>query len=252
MQVYVINLERNPERLEFIGQRLESINIDFNRIDAVDGYALDKKYIEEFRETSKRPTGWKEGQIGCFLSHRKVWQVIVDGEAEYGVILEDDLHISSALKGIISNLNWIPKDADVIRLESTTNWVKLTKLGHVNNRDICLVNNDTWGAGAYVLSKKTARFLLEQDPAIWLPADTYIFAKSLSDTARALKIYQLNPVLVCQDKYAEGVVDSNQIRLFDSEIEVGHSGVSSIFDFKKTLKIFVAPLLGYTKTQFKD
>jgi GR25 family glycosyltransferase involved in LPS biosynthesis len=70
-QVYVINLERNPERLEFIGQRLESLKIDFVRVDAVDGYALDKEYIEEFRESSKRPTGWKEGQIGCFCHTEK-------------------------------------------------------------------------------------------------------------------------------------------------------------------------------------
>ncbi len=168
-----------------------------------------------------------------FLSHRKVWQEIVDGEAKYGIVLEDDLHISAALKSVISDLSWIPKDADIVRLESTTNWVKLTKLGQVNNREICLVNNDTWGAGAYVLSKKTARFLLEQSPALWLPADTYIFAKSLSNTARALKIYQLNPVLVCQDKYAEGVVDSNQLTKFDSEIEVDQSDISSTFDFKK-------------------
>ncbi len=252
MQVYVINLERNPERLEFIGQRLESLEINFVRVDAIDGYALDKEYIEKFRENSKRPTGWKEGQIGCFLSHRKAWQAIIDGEAEYGVVLEDDLHIAASLKSLISDLSWIPKDADIIRLESTTNWVKLTKLGQVHNREICLVNNDTWGAGAYILSKKIAQFLLEQDPALWLPADTYIFAKSLSNTAKALKIYQLNPVLVCQDKYAEGVVDSNQLTKFDSEIEVDQSDVSSKFALKTKLKNFIAPYLGYSKTRFKD
>lgn len=40
MNVYVINLERSPERLEFIRQRLKSLKIDFKRIDAIDGYTL--------------------------------------------------------------------------------------------------------------------------------------------------------------------------------------------------------------------
>ncbi len=252
MNVYVINLERNPDRLDFISKRLESLGIDFQRVDAVDGYALSDNFIEEFRQNSKRPTGWKEGQIGCFLSHRKAWQQIVDGKEEYGIVFEDDLHIADSLKSVISNLNWIPEDADVVRLENTINWVKLKKVGTVDNRDVSLVKNDSWCAGAYIIPKATAVFLLAQDPKIWLPADTYIFAKSLSEVARNLHIYQVNPVLTCQDKYSEGVVDSNQLTKFDSEIEVDQLEPSSRIDLKVRMKSFVAPLLGYIKTSFKD
>lgn len=252
MQVYVINLERNPERLEFISQRLESLKIDFVRVDAVDGYALDKEYVKEFRENSKRPTGWKEGQIGCFLSHRKVWEKISRGDDEYGIVFEDDLHIADSLKSVISNLNWIPEDADVVRLENTTNWVKLKKTGNVDNRDVCLVKNDSWCAGSYIVSKAAAAFLIDQDPKLWLPADTYVFAKSLSQVASNLHIYQVNPVLTCQDKYSEGAVDSSELMDFDSEIEVNQSNIPVRPTIKERIKQLIAPYLGYSRTKFRN
>ncbi|MEA1988679.1 MAG: glycosyltransferase family 25 protein [Pseudomonadota bacterium] len=252
MNVFVINLERNPDRLDFISKRLESLGIDFQRVDAIDGYALSDNFIEEFRQNSKRPTGWKEGQIGCFLSHRKAWQQIVDGKEEYGIVFEDDLHIAESLKSVIFNLNWIPEDADVVRLENTTNWVKLKKVGTVNNRDLSLVKNDSWCAGAYIMPKATAVFLLAQDPKLWLPADTYVFAKSLSEVARNLHIYQVNPVLTCQDKYSEGVVDSSELMKFDSEIEVDQSNSLARPAFKESIKQFIASYLGYSRTTFRD
>lgn len=252
MQVYVINLERNPERFVFISKRLEELKINFNRIDAVDGHALSEQFIEEFRENSKRSKGWLKGQVGCFLSHRIAWQKIVDNDSEYGLVLEDDLHISSHLKSFIYDFKWIPKEADIVRIESTTNWVKLTNKARVNDRELSLIYNDSWGAGAYIISKEAAASLLRQAPKIWLPADTYIFVKSMSRVASGLKIYQLTPALVCQDKYAEGVVETDQLKKFDSEIELDHSGEPISLGLQNKLKRFLAPLLGYTKTQFKD
>ncbi|WP_157760439.1 glycosyltransferase family 25 protein [Thiomicrorhabdus arctica] len=248
----MINLERNPERLAFISHRLQSLGIDFERINAVDGYSFSEEYLDEFRQNSLRPTGWIEGQIGCFLSHRKAWQQIMDGDEEYGVIFEDDLHIADSLGKVISDMTWIPAEADVVRLENTTNWVKLKKVGEVDQRDVCVVENDSWCAGAYILSKKTAAFLVNQEPKLWLPADTYLFAKSLSEVANALNIFQINPVLTCQDKYSEGVIDSNELMNFDSEIEVDQLNAPPKPTLIESIKQTIAPSLGYSRTVFKN
>ncbi|AXT35512.1 glycosyl transferase family 25 [Phaeobacter sp. LSS9] len=37
------------------------------------------------------PFALRAGEIGCFLSHRKCWQKIVDSTDEFGLIVEDDL-----------------------------------------------------------------------------------------------------------------------------------------------------------------
>lgn len=252
MQVYVINLERNPERLEFIAQRLESLKIDFVRVDAVDGYALDKEYVKEFREQSKRPTGWKEGQIGCFLSHRKVWELISAGDEDCGIVFEDDLHIADSIKKVISDLGWMPGDADVVRLENTTNWVKITNVGKVQQRDICLLGSDSWCTGAYVITKQAANYLINQDRSLWLPSDTYMFSKSLSQVARQLNIYQFNPSLVCQDKFSESVDGESQRKNFGSEIEGNSADTHLKVTFKQQIKNFVAPFLGYKRIRFED
>ncbi len=252
MDVYVINMDRNPERLDFMTERLNSLGIEFKRVEAVDGSALSEEYIDEFREESKRPTGWKLGQIGCFLSHREVWKQIVASDKEYAVVFEDDLHIADSIKNIFSDLSWIPRDADVVRLENTTNWVRMKKVGKVQQRDLCLLNSDSWCTGAYIVSQKAADFLIKQDRSLWLPSDTYMFSKSLSKVARELKTYQLNPGLVCQDKYSENVGGGNQRKEFDSEIEGSKSATDLKVSFKQQLKNFVAPFLGYKRTTFKD
>lgn len=252
MSVYVINLERNPDRLDFISKRLKKIEINFKRVDAVDGNALSEDFIESFREQSKRPTGWKLGQIGCFLSHRKVWETIVEDDEKYAVVLEDDLHISDSISSMLVDLNWIPEDADVIRLENTTNWVKLEKVGEVHERDICSLGSDSWCTGAYIISRNAAKFLLEQDQSLWLPSDTYMFSKTLSKVARELTVYQINPSLVCQDKYKESVDGVDECMNFGSEIE-GASDVDGVqINFKQRVKNFLAPFLGYKRSTFKE
>jgi glycosyl transferase, family 25 len=40
MQVYVINLDRRPDRLAEISQRLDALGLTFTRVPAVDGLTL--------------------------------------------------------------------------------------------------------------------------------------------------------------------------------------------------------------------
>lgn len=162
------------------------------------------------------------------------------------------MHIADSLRNVISDLTWIPREADVVRLENTTNWVKLKKVGEVDNREVCLVKNDSWCAGAYIISKQTAAFLINQDPKLWLPADTYMFAKSLSKVASSFNFFQTNPVLALQDNPSEGVIDSNELMSFDSEIEVDQLKASLKPTLKESIKQLIAPYLGYSRTIFKD
>lgn len=43
------------------------------------------------------PFSLSPGEVGCFLSHRRCWQKIVDDGLDYGLIVEDDLSIDPAL-----------------------------------------------------------------------------------------------------------------------------------------------------------
>jgi collagen beta-1,O-galactosyltransferase len=98
-EVYLINLNRRPERLRKMEEILHLVGIRFNRIEAVDGQNLTQAqlssmefmpgYLDPFH---KRPM--KLGEIGCFLSHYKVWEDITHNEHQRSIVLEDDVRFT--------------------------------------------------------------------------------------------------------------------------------------------------------------
>jgi GR25 family glycosyltransferase involved in LPS biosynthesis len=66
-------------------------------VEAVDGNALaeeerNKVYRHQLH-TPHYPFGMNSGEIGCFLSHRNVWQRMVDANLDAALVLEDDVEL---------------------------------------------------------------------------------------------------------------------------------------------------------------
>ena len=85
MEVFLINLARRPDRLLEMTQRLNAIGIHFTRVEAVDGRTIDPDAF-----TRRWIARWCIGEapdpllgaVACFLSHRKVWQKMIDEDKE--------------------------------------------------------------------------------------------------------------------------------------------------------------------------
>lgn len=94
MQVYLINLERNPERLAAADAQLRRLGVAYTRVAAVDGRSLPKgtlrREVARFWWWCHRGYLPQRGQVGCALSHRTVWRLIAEGEEACACILEDD------------------------------------------------------------------------------------------------------------------------------------------------------------------
>ena len=111
ISVYMINLDRNTDRLEsFIEQYMMSDlrYKQFQRISAVDGTSLNVKEevspgafdeITQIEKTGYRTKHYQltRGAIGCYLSHVKAYDFISAGDADYGFIFEDDANIDPML-----------------------------------------------------------------------------------------------------------------------------------------------------------
>ena len=82
MPVYVINLDREPEKFRAISGRLSELGITFERVQAVDGALLPlvSNYTEEL----------SPGEIGCYLSHKSVWESMLKSHVGSAIVLEDD------------------------------------------------------------------------------------------------------------------------------------------------------------------
>lgn len=91
--VWVINLDRRPDRWETSQKRLNEIYINPERYKAVD--AKDPEFIQFYSKLPfpKRPIN----EIACYMSHKNLWQHIYNIGIPHALIFEDDLIISPGI-----------------------------------------------------------------------------------------------------------------------------------------------------------
>ncbi|HEV7855781.1 MAG TPA: glycosyltransferase family 25 protein, partial [Herminiimonas sp.] len=147
--------------------------------------------------------GWLPGAIGCFRSHYQAWTEIANGTEDFGVVFEDDVHISAALPKLLAEVGQCLNDFDVLRLEGTKHRVLLNdeKTVHAAGISLVEVKSEAWGAGAYILPKKTAQLLLAEPTTRHSPVDFFLFDKNTSAVARRHRVYQTIPALCVQSKF---------------------------------------------------
>lgn len=124
MKSLVINLSKSTDRWELF-LRANSCNlVDIQRIEAVDGRLLtDKwKYLSRWIYLIHEPNKFNiMPAIGCFLSHRKAWQYVLDHDLPHALILEDDARVTDLTTDFLTAYEANPPPFD---------WVKL----HVHRR----------------------------------------------------------------------------------------------------------------------
>lgn len=241
MVIYLINMDRDADRLAHMTAQLKGLQ--FERLRAFDGSSLSDEELALIR--AERPNAtWSRGQIGCFFSHFEAWQRIAEGENPYGLVLEDDLHLSEGFSSFAQpeRLNSLPPDADIIRLEGTTNSVLLGPSAlDIDGRALCPIRSSTWCTGAYLLSKPAAAKLLALDKSTHTVADYFLFSREYSPVPALLNIYQLTPAVAIQDKFA-----NPSATIFGSNIETG-PGETEPFTPKVLLRKALRFLRGYRR-----
>jgi len=129
-QIYLINLDRRPDRLERFMNSLDNSdmkNMKVLRMNAVDGSEIDISRVP-LSETAKgelkqiETTGFRSkhyqltrGAIGCYLSHVKVWKDIVEKGHKNGLIFEDDVTLPENMyERMMNSMKGVPDDWDVL------------------------------------------------------------------------------------------------------------------------------------------
>ena len=170
-KAFYINLDKNVKRKN---ELIESYNnsdlqiIPLNRFPAILGKTVDlDKWLPpdalmqiERTEQTKRRTHHYElttGAVGCFLSHYTLAkQLLADKEAEYYLILEDDIMVNENLLSTIKRyLSMVPADWDILQLSTLRN-VKYNVVGEFYEP------SGFWGMQSYIINKKGAEKLVKE------------------------------------------------------------------------------------------
>lgn len=209
MQIFLINLDRRPDRLEQVKTQLAQLGLEFQRISAVDGSQLPADYPllnkARFLLEQKKPAVM--GEIGCAESHRLIWKQMITNNLPFALVLEDDITLSPKLTEFLNtktyeaydfvNLSSVePYHLDPTALKSLLNqqilerplvwqsnrrlWRKIEwrrrwrifKL-HPVNQDTILCECDpapALGSG-YIVSLAAAKSFLAQSNQLYFPID---------------------------------------------------------------------------------
>ncbi|XP_067613087.1 glycosyltransferase 25 family member [Eurosta solidaginis] len=103
--IYMINLERRPERRTKMEKLFHEIGLDVEYFPAVDGKNLNTEVLQQlgvkFLPGYEDPYHGRQmtmGEVGCFLSHYRIWEKIVERQQNEVLVLEDDVRFQPYFK----------------------------------------------------------------------------------------------------------------------------------------------------------
>lgn len=209
MKCLVINLDRSSDRLAYVAAEFEGIGISFERIAAVDARARPDLASMQRLTGHVSQSRLTNGEIACLLSHRACWSAIAAGEEAYVAVFEDDVVFTSEAGALLANADWIPADADIVKLETFFRPATIgpRRIAVGDGFSLSRLYTPHLGSAGYVLSKRIAAALVAATEEIAMPVDHVLF-DPVRQCRPVRKIYQLNPALCVQDQHLREAAQS--------------------------------------------
>ena len=148
--IYVINLERNPERRLFMQKQLDALNLNYQFVDAIDKFDLESY---EYRAQTSRILGIDAanlkykysqfihsleglGHLACILSHIKTHNLMLENNDDVACILEDDVVLLPTFSTVLNASSKFSWDILMLSTKSKTIRKALDELNRVYRRII--------------------------------------------------------------------------------------------------------------------
>ncbi|MGP5525471.1 glycosyltransferase family 25 protein [Psychrobacter celer] len=247
--IFVINLPQSTDRKAYIKAQCESMGISPVFIDAVNGKELSKSDIERYVDQNRvKKLFGRElllGEIGCALSHKKIYQKMVDENIPYAVILEDDATLEKDLPIVVKKILTAPLSWELIllghyksNLKGFKSPISLWHRQRISSKFLLgrLVDFG-FGTHGYMITLKGAKKILSELKYIYKPIDHY------TPDSNILNVYALYPTVINVQNSFDTLIDENRARSNKDRLSVVLlkkvgiiNAAISVKNFIKTLK----------------
>lgn len=178
--IFIINLASAHDRWERIAEHLRAIGeTQFRRLEAVDGRRftdaevsarVDRPFFE--RWYGRPPSA---GEVGCTLSHLAAYEMLLEGEAPFALVLEDDAEFSREVSSVVNHdelRSWLAEDVPRILLLTQVDRYLARPIRQMEDGPRIAVVRNAWLAHGYVINRAGARLLRrKQSPVRFLVDD---------------------------------------------------------------------------------
>lgn len=174
--VWVINLPRSTERRAYIVAHLQELGLPFEIVPAVDGQMLTQDELTEFYslEQTLACIGRElvPGEIGCSLSHLRLYERMVTEGVEMALILEDDAVIDPEVLELLAKPEAFPPGWELLLLYHSEGqmswWHRRPLTGRFRTGRFV---QPTYGTAGYLITQGGARKILAQAYPVRAPSD---------------------------------------------------------------------------------
>jgi glycosyl transferase family 25 len=159
LQVWVINLDRAPERWARITAQLQRLGLPCTRLPAVDARALTPTQHAALDEARYRHLHGKTpvmGELGCYLSHVEVMRQFLASSAEAALVLEDDALLHDSLPAVLRGLLQNPTRWDMVKLSAVHSGTPVPVLTVAPGHSLAVMLSRCTGSSAYLMNRRAA------------------------------------------------------------------------------------------------
>jgi len=190
MKIFVINMARATERRVTILRHLDELGLEAEILPAVEGAKIERSTLGPDAEP-----GLSAGEIGCYLSHIRFWQIVVERQLEHAIVLEDDVICEPAMMTVAEEIASLKLPVDAVRLSALQPIRGRTIARLSGGHSLLLPNKNPSGTQGYMVSLQGARHLLQVLSVPKLPIDNALDAY----WKHGLCVPIVSPSLVAED-----------------------------------------------------
>lgn len=245
-KIFVINLDASTSRMR--ESRNQLCEFDFERVSAVDGSKLEHHELRQFYDDNLNRQQYHcaltHGEIGCYLSHRKVWQKIVDEHLDFALVLEDDFINNADISRLMHDVARIKQPWHCIKLAEFPIKRKVVFSEKLGNANLGVYNKIPAKTCAQLVSLLGAKHLLAMSEKFGRPVDMDIQHWWESD----LKIFGLQPYPFAINESIGSDIENKGARKKSKRRRIFKLYKQIIFYFRNRQQI--ATLLSKMQTRF--
>lgn len=161
--IYVINLDRDVERMASLAGNLQALSLSFERVSAVLGKEVpdwEKLVSSELYSARNRLPMPRPGEVGCYLSHLKAMEAFLQTDAHWCVILEDDVEVKPECLEVLAALG-MQDDWDLVKLFCFHSGLPVRKRALTASHHLVVHLTRTTSSAAYAVNRRAAETLLK-------------------------------------------------------------------------------------------
>jgi glycosyl transferase family 25 len=157
--ILVINLDRAPQRLQKITEQLNRLGLTWERVSAADGKTLsmeDETLLDAKAFGARHGKTPLLGELGCYLSHVWAFERFLRSDAQFAVVLEDDVLLHDELPEVLLGLASYADAWDMVKLSGVHSGTPVSVGALTKQHALAVMLSRCTGSSAYAVNRHAA------------------------------------------------------------------------------------------------